>query len=380
MSRALTVLQMLPALEGGGVERGTLEVAAELVRQGHRSIVISSGGGLVEQLVAEGSEHISWDVRSKRPWTLRYVRRLRRWLRDNRVDILHPRSRVPAWVAYLAWRKMPAETRPHFVTTVHGLNSVNAYSRIMTRGERVIVVSNTVRDYILQNYPQTDPQRLRLIPRGVDPAEFPHAWKPTEAWRRSWFAQFPQLRDRRVLTLPGRITRLKGHHDFIELIARLRQQGANVHGLVVGGEDPYRKAYAQEIRGLVREKRLQADITFTGARFDIRDVFAVSDLVLSLSTQPESFGRTVLEALSLGVPVAGYDQGGVGEILAALYPAGRVPSGDLAALQGTVEALLRGAPAVPAEQPFTLSAMLASTLGVYRELTEGSALPAGAGQ
>lgn len=375
MSRKLTVLQMLPALEGGGVERGTLEVAAELVRQGHRSIVISCGGALVDRLLAEGSEHVCWDVRSKRPWTLRYVRRLRRFLQDKRVDILHPRSRVPAWVAYLAWRKMLAKTRPHLVTTVHGLNSVNAYSRIMTRGERVIVVSDTVRDYIMQNYPQTDPQRLRLIPRGIDPAEFPHAWKPADAWQRSWYAQYPQLRDRKVLTLPGRITRLKGHQDFIELVAQLRQGGANVHGLVVGGEDPYRKAYAQEIRELVREKRLEADITFTGARSDIRDVFAVSDLVLSLSQQPESFGRTVLEALSLGIPVVGYDRGGVGEILEALYPAGRVPSGDLSALQTTVEDLLKAAPPVPAEQPFTLSAMLASTLAVYRELADGVAGP-----
>ena len=364
----LTVVQMLPELEGGGVERGTLEVARELVKQGHRSIVIAKKGRLVEQLLAEGSEHVDWDVGRKHLWTLRYIPRLRRYLKQNQVDILHLRSRLPAWIGYRAWKRMSPDKRPGLVTTVHGMYSVKRYSSIMTRGERVIAVSDTVRDYILHNYPGVDENRVRVIPRGVDADEFPHAWQPGEAWLKAWYAQFPQLRDRRIITLPGRLTRLKGHHAFIDLIARLRADQHNVHGLIVGGEDPRRHAYAQELRTRVRELNLQADITFTGARSDMRAVFAVSDLVLSLSSQPESFGRTVLEALSMGRPVAGFAHGGVGEILSRLYPAGCIPLHDDAALLAAVAGLLREAPVVPGQQPYTLRAMLDATLAVYQEL------------
>ena len=141
----LTVLQMLPALESGGVERGTLEVARALVQQGHRSLVISTGGRMVPQLEAEGSEHLEWAV-SKRSWLLplRHVWKLRDLLRRERVDILHVRSRHPAWLAWTAWRGMSADNRPRFLTTAHGLYSVNWYSSVMARGERVIAISRTV--------------------------------------------------------------------------------------------------------------------------------------------------------------------------------------------------------------------------------------------
>ena len=132
--RALTVVQVLPALEGGGVERGTLEVARELVRHGHGSLVISAGGRMVAELEREGSEHITWTIGAKSLLTLRYVSKLRDLLVERRVDILHARSRLPAWIAWLAWRGMDPATRPHFVTTVHGLYSVNRYSAVMRRG------------------------------------------------------------------------------------------------------------------------------------------------------------------------------------------------------------------------------------------------------
>ena len=122
--KKLTVVQILPALESGGVERGTLEVGRYLVQNGHRSIVISAGGRMVEQLRREGSEHIAWDVGAKSLWSLRFVPRLRRFLRDNQVDILHARSRMPAWLAWLAWRGMEPIHRPRFVTTVHGLSCI----------------------------------------------------------------------------------------------------------------------------------------------------------------------------------------------------------------------------------------------------------------
>jgi glycosyltransferase involved in cell wall biosynthesis len=174
-----------------------------------------------------------------------------------------------------------------------------------------------------------------------------------------------------VLALPGRLTRLKGHEDFIELIARLVERKLPVQGLIVGGEDPRRLKYAQSLRDLVRDRGLDTHITFTGERNDMREVYASSNLVLSLSQQPESFGRTVLEALALGVPVIGYDHGGVGEILAEMFPEGRVPFGDMDELTARVERFLSKAPAVPGGHPFTLQRMLDSTLAVYQSLSIG---------
>ncbi len=361
----LTVLQLLPALESGGVERGTLEVASELARRGHRSLVISSGGRLVEALERAGSEHVTWDIGVKSPLALRFIPRLRRLCAEQHIDIVHARSRLPAWIAYLAWRGMNPATRPHFVTTVHGLYSVNRYSAVMARGERVIAVSNTARDYLLKNYPQIDAARIVVIPRGVDPLEFPYGYRPSAQWLAAWYAQYPQLKDKFVITLPGRLTRLKGHEDFIALMGRLKADGLAVHGLIVGGENPKRTAYARALRDRVAAEGLQDMITFTGRRDDIRDVYAASSLILSLSSKPESFGRTVLEPLRLGVPTIGYDHGGVGEILAALFPTGRTPRNDVAALYAKVVALRREPATVPSQPVFDLRDMLDKTLQLY---------------
>jgi glycosyltransferase involved in cell wall biosynthesis len=368
VQRPLTVLQLLPALAAGGVEQGTLEVAAELVRQGHRSLVISGGGRLVQELIGTGSEHWVWPIGVKSPWTLRLVPRLRRFLAQHQVDILHARSRLPAWVAWLAWRGMPMATRPHFITTVHGLYSVNPYSRIMTRGEKVIAVSETARRYVLDNYSDVAPERIVVIPRGVDPQYYWYGYQPSAEWLGQWYALYPQLRGGKTLTLPGRLTRLKGHQDFIELIGRLRQAGIPAHGLIVGGLDPRRQHYAEEIRQQISQQALQGAITLTGYRNDWREIYAVSDLVLSLSKKPESFGRTVLEALSLGVPVVGYDHGGVGEILARLFPEGRVPLADLNGLSARVIELMQVSPHVSQCQSYTLRRMLEQTLQCYRQL------------
>lgn len=371
MVRRLTVLQVLPALDGGGVERGTLEVARALVEAGHRSLVMSEGGRLVNTLVEQGSEHFSWPIGRKSLLTFRLVWRFRRLLLQEKVDVLHVRSRMPAWIAWLAWRGMHPDNRPRLVSTVHGLYSVNRYSKIMTRGERVIAVSNTARDYIHDNYPDVDPAVVRVIPRGVDPREFPYDWQASVDWRETWYREFPQLRGKRVLTLPGRLTRLKGHHDFLDLIHRLKTDGVNVHGLVVGGEDPRRPEYAREIRERATELQIEDAVSFIGHRSDMREVYSVSDIVLSLSSRPESFGRTVLEALSLGRPVIGYDHGGVGEVLGEVYPAGLVELGDVAALCARVSAVLAAPPLVPAEHPYQLVNMLEETLRLYEELELG---------
>ncbi len=369
-NKPLAVLQILPALQGGGVERGTLEVARHLVQHGHRALVMSAGGRMVAQLEAEGATHFTWPVGKKSLFTLRLVPRLRRFLLERQVDILHVRSRMPAWVAYLAWRGMDPATRPRLVTTVHGLYSVNRYSKVMLKGERIIAVSNTIRDYILRNYPDTDASRIQVIYRGVDAAEFPYGYQPATDWLTAWRAQYPQLTGKRILTLPGRLTRLKGHAAFIELIARLKQRDLPVHGLIVGGEDPRRQAYAHELHQAVAARGLAGDITFTGHRSDMREVFAVSDIVLSLSSKPESFGRTVLEALRLGTPVVGYNHGGVGEILATAYPAGLVELGNMDALIERITGLLEQPVVVADRGTYPLAAMLEKTMALYLDLAE----------
>lgn len=365
----MKVVQLLPDLDGGGVERGTLEVAKALVDAGHESVVLSAGGRMVAQLEAEGSRHVNWDLGRKSLWTFRHIWALRRWLQQEQPDILHVRSRLPAWVAWLAWRGMKPSARPHFVTTVHGLYSVGRYSSIMCRGERVIAVSKTVERYIRDHYPDTDMARVRLIYRGIDPAEFPYGYQPSETWLERWYSDFPQLKGKKVLTLPGRLTRLKGHHDFIDLIKLLKAQGEPVHGLIVGGEDPKRKAYAQELKVRIEEEQLGGDITFTGSRSDMLDVYAVSDLVFSLSAKPESFGRTTCEALSVGTAVVGLDYGGVGEILSELFPEGRMPQDATdEMLAASVRTILARDLKPGNRQVFTLQRMLDDTLSLYMSL------------
>jgi glycosyltransferase involved in cell wall biosynthesis len=366
----MTVVQILPSLESGGVERGTIEVAKALCDVGHRSIVISAGGRLVQALEAMGAEHVQWEIGKKSLLSLRYVFRLRRFLQNNQVDILHARSRLPAWVAYLAWKGMDVSKRPRFVTTVHGLYSVKKYSAIMTKGEAVIAVSDTIKKYILDNYPDVDESRIQVIYRGIDPDEFPYRYRPDTGWVQIWHEQYPQLRGKKLLTLPGRLTRLKGHHDFIGLIRSLRKNGYNVHGLIVGSEDPRRLEYARELHARVAKERLTEHITFTGHRDDMREIYAVSDVIFSLSSQPESFGRTTLEALSIGVPVVGYDHGGVGEILERIYPTGKVALHDHNALYKKVSQLLDVPVVVDEHDQFRLQHMLDRTLELYREMVQ----------
>jgi glycosyltransferase involved in cell wall biosynthesis len=365
-----TIVQILPELESGGVERGTLEISKALIERGHRSIVISAGGRLVEKLTAEGGEHFALDLGKKSALTLLKAGRLKRVLLENHADLVHVRSRMPAWVTLLAWKRISIARRPRLITTVHGLNSVNWYSKVMTYGERVITVSNCCRDYVLRNYPSTDPAKVITIHRGVAADEFPWGFQPSASWQADWEAQYPPLKDRFVVLLPGRITRFKGHFDFLNVIHELKSQGVPVHGLIAGGIDPRRQAYAASVYTAVKQLGLSDDVTFTGHRSDLREIMSVSSAVVSTSIEPpESFGRTVLEAVKLGRPTLGYDHGGVGEVLAKIYPEGRVPLRDTDAMAEKLLAVCHGALAAP--QPtseFDLPTLLAQEIDLYESL------------
>lgn len=356
----LTVLQLLPALDGGGVERGTLEIADALVAAGHDSHVSSAGGRLVAALEAGGSTHHELPLGEKHPRVVRQISALRKLCAEVRPTVVHARSRLPAWIAWRALRRL--EPRPAFVTTLHGLNSVSRYSRIMTRGDRVIAVSEAARDYWREHYPDLDPDRLELIPRGIDPAAFPFGHRPDAPWVERFREDTGFAPEHRVVCLPGRVTQNKGAGCLVEALARLPD---DVRGLLVGGGSQREIA---RVLDQARAAGLGARLVYLPARADIRDVLAFSDIVLSLSLKPESFGRTVAEALALGRPVTGFDHGGVGEILGRLYPEGRVAPGNTRALAATLDRLLADPPPVPNEQPWRLDEMRARTLALYRSL------------
>ena len=367
--RPLTVVQLLPALESGGVERSTIEIADALVRGGHRALVVSAGGRLLPALEATGATHVALDIGRKSLLALRHAGELRRLFARERVDIVHARSRLPAWLARLALRRMPAGARPHFVTTVHGLNSPSRYSAVMVSGERVICVSQAVREYVLRHYPRTDPGRLRVIERGIDPAQFPRAPLPDAAARARVAGLHPQLGgDGPLLLLPGRGTRLKGHADALRLLAGLRADGIEARLWLPGARDPARAAYVAELEALAAQLRIADALAITPPTAAIAQAYAASDLVLQLSRKPEAFGRTVLEALSVGRPVLGWEHGGVGKLLRRWQPQGAVaPFDEAALLRGAHAALARGqGPAVT--MPDTLRAMQEATLALYDEL------------
>lgn len=366
--KKLTVLQLLPALQSGGVERGTLEVAQALVGHGHRALVMSAGGRLVAPLVASGAEHFPWPVGKKSLKTLLLVGKLRKFLQAQKVDIIHARSRVPAWIAWLAWRGMNPATRPRFVTTVHGPYSVSAYSAVMTKGERVIAISKMIINYLVRNYPKVSQKKVHLIYRGVDPEEFPPGYKPPADWMSQWQQEHPGLTGKKILLLPARLTRWKGQTDFIDMLEQVIKTRPDVHGLIVGETHPRKKSFMAELEARSKLRGVSQHLSFISHRSDLREIMAISDIVYSLSREPEAFGRVSLEALSLGKPLLAYDHGGVKEQLAAILPEGAVPVGDIQQAARKTLRWLDAPPDVTRQNPFTLERMLTATLDVYSEL------------
>jgi glycosyltransferase involved in cell wall biosynthesis len=367
----MKVVQILPELSAGGVEGCVLELAAHLASGGHESIVISNGGRLVAGLETAGSRHLEMPVHRKALRTFLQVGKLRTVFKQERPDIVHVHSRVPATLAYLAWRGMDPATRPRLVTTVHGFYSVNAYSVIMTRGEQVIAVSESIRDYVLANYPKTDPAKLHVIHGGVDDTgAYPADFVPASEWLEKWSSAQPQLAGRIPLLMPARLTRWKGQADFIQLIAKLIGLGRPVHGLIVGEPHPSKLGYLDELKALGTTLGVSEHLSFLGHRSDLREIMAISALVYSLSTDPEAFGRVSLEALALGKPVVGYSHGGVAEQLNAIFPQGLVAVGNLNATLATTLHILDHRLKPAGIGPFTLRRTLEATTEIYQRLCD----------
>ncbi len=368
-------MQMLPELDGGGVERGTLEAGRYLVRQGHRSLVVSGGGRLVEQLEAEGSEHIRMDVGRKSLLTAGYVLPLRKLMRREKVDILHLRSRVPAWVGYLAWKSLPESERPVLVTTFHGFYSVNGYSAVMAKGEVVIAVSDAIRSHIAERYGRKE--KVVTIHRGVDGESFSPALVSEDrlaALRRQW-----RLQDGgRVIMLPGRFTRWKGQLVLLHALALLK---GNDYQAVLVGDPGENQGYAAELREAVRDGGLEETVRMVGHCQDMPAAYLLSDLVVSASSgQAEAFGRVTVEAMAMGRPVIATAHGGSLETVVDGETGWLVPPGDAQAMAVAIDKALRlsadalksigdkGRSRVLAE--FTTETMCRQTLGLYLDLLE----------
>jgi glycosyltransferase involved in cell wall biosynthesis len=367
------VVQALVALNVGGSELVATELSEFLTGRGHRVTVIAADGPIGERVRACGAGHLDWPIGRKRLATLRYIRRLGDWFAVERPDVVHVHSRLPAWICWRALQRVDAAVRPAFLTTMHGHYSVSAYSSIMARGRRTIAVSEHIRRYTLKNYPAARPEDIVTIHGGADRADFPYGHRPPPGWRAGVEAEFPALRGRRWLLLPGRVTRWKGHVDFLHLVAALRGDYPDIQGLIVGGCRAGSR-YRAELETLAARMDIADRLTFTGDRLDIRDWMAASELVFNLSNDPpEAFGRTVLETLCLGRPMIAWDHGGAAEILAAMFPAGAVPPLDYAELERRARTFLDAPPVVPESPAFSLEESMHKHLAVYRDLTGGRA-------
>lgn len=366
MSRPPAILQVLPALESGGVERGTLEMAEAIEAAGFRSVVASAGGRLLPELAGT---HATLKLTTKSPFGLwRNASTLTALARADGVALIHARSRAPAWSALLAAKRLGLP----FVTTYHGtysdgLPGKRFYNSVMARGDRVIAISRFIAAHIQATH-GLDPARLRVIPRGVDPRRFdPFLVAPDRvaAQRAGW--DVPP--GARLLLLPARLTRWKGGEVVVDALAHLPEEVVAI--LAGDGRAGYREALlARAARlGVAARLRLPGHIT------DIPAALLAADIVLHASTQPEAFGRSVIEAQAMARPVIAADLGGPRETVRPGVTGWLVPPGDAVALARAIrDVLAMPAPALAAlgsaarrEVP-TMAAMQQATLAVYREL------------
>ena len=377
------VLQVLPRLVAGGAERGAVDVAGAIAAAGGTAIVASRGGPMVRELARLGVEHVELPLDSRNPIVMRAnVGRLLRLIEHHGVDIVHARSRAPAWSAYLAARRAGCR----FVTTFHGAYTAGnwlkrRYNGVMAKGDRVIAVSDFIAGLLRSDY-GVEADRLRVIHRGVDFELFDP--ERVSAERVIQLATRWRLPDGvPVVMLPGRFTRLKGQHVLIEAVARLGER--DLRCLLIGPE-PERPGYRREIEGLIARRRLDGRVHIIDDCRDMPAAYKLADVVVSASVGPESFGRTIAEAQAMGRPVVASDHGGAREQAAVGRMVWLTPPGDAAALAAAIGQALdlsaaerkRLAPeAIAAVRArYAKEAMCADTLAVYRELLEAAPAPA----
>jgi glycosyltransferase involved in cell wall biosynthesis len=374
MTTPPAILQVLPALVTGGVERGTIEIAEAQIAAGFRAIVASAGGPMVAELERLGARHVALPLDRKSPLALwRNAARLAALVRAEGVAILHARSRGPAWSAWLAARR----TGARFVTTYHGTYNEGfpgkrAYNAVMAKGDRVIAISHFIAGLIAERH-ATPAERIRIIPRGVDPRRFDPALVAPERLallRATWDVPegYP------VVLLPGRVTRWKGQGVLVEAMAAVP---GHAMALLVGNQGG-KRGFTAELEARIAALGLGGRVRLVGHAEDMAAALLLADVVVHASTDAEAFGRTVIEAQAMARPVIASDLGGPRETVAEGVTGWRVPAGDAAALAAALTRVLampaaeRVAIGAAARQAvlarYTTRAMQDATIAVYREL------------
>jgi len=357
----MKILQLLPELKIGGVERGTVDLSHELIENNYVSGVVSAGGHLVEALESHGAQHFKLPIAKKNFLALKQYQNLREIYVEFQPDIIHVRSRFPAWINFLALKNY-SHHRPIVISTFHGLYSKPFYSKSMSYADEIITISQTVDEYVLKNY-SVDKENLHLIYRGCDLEEF-NTSQVSQEWKKDWFNKFPQTRNKTLLTLPGRITSWKGIESFISLIMNLNDK--NYHGLIPGPVSPNKLNYLNSLNKLIHKNNLESQITFCGARKDIANIYKISTIVFNLSSKPEPFGRTIIEAAACGTRVMGWNRGGVGESINAINPKGLIPFGDEKALIERVPVLIEENCPQSIPEQFTKKYQASQTIALYQ--------------
>ncbi|MDD5439366.1 MAG: lipopolysaccharide heptosyltransferase II [Candidatus Omnitrophica bacterium] len=355
----MKIIQLLPRLEVGGVERGTVELSAYLAAQGHQVIVISYGGALVKQLEDAGVRHYKLPVHRKDPLTILWMMiRLTGIIRKERVDIVHARSRVPALIGFMATRW----THTIFITTAHGQYRKHLMSHVMGWGRYVIVASNAMAAYMAENF-GVRPDTMRVIPRGVDTNRFAFIG--------------PQDKPRKAFTVSmiARMTPLKGHSDFIKACSVLARSLLKLRVVIAGPADTTQE-YFKQLKLLTKSLGLSDIVEFAGAQEDVTKILARSDVLVVASRDQEAFGRVVIEAQSMGVPVVATRTGGIPEIITDGETGFLCEPGNPTAMAQKIMKLYRDMDTririaknarLSVESKFTLEKMLKSTEALYYE-------------
>ncbi len=374
------ILQIVPRLDEGGVERGTLEIASAIVAAGGRAIVASAGGRLASRLNSLGGEFVEMPVQTKNILSMRRnARRIADLVSSEKIDLIHARSRAPAWSGYWASRR----TGVAFVTTYHGAYNENfpfkrLYNAVMAKGHPTIAVSDFIAGMIRERHGLPD-SRIVTIPRGADLAVFDP--KITKGERIAQLAGRWGLTDeaRPIFLLPGRLTRWKGQEVFIDACALLRQKrGADFLGLMVGGA-PDGSSYPDELEKRAVEKGCTDVIKIAGSCNDMPAAYRLAGCAISASTDPEAFGRVAVEAQAMGRPVIATDHGGARETVDDGITGALVEPGNAAKLADAMDAFLELDDTIRErigklsrlriERHFSTARMQTETLDVYERAT-----------
>ena len=374
----MKILQILPSLQMGGVERGTLEIAHALKKAGIPNAVASQGGHMVETLKSMGVPHHTLPLMSKNPFTMRRnAVRLAELAQDEGFTLMHVRSRAPAWSVKWASKMCGVP----WIATFHGVYGTKPaifkipYNRVMLKGLRTICVSEYVRKHVLETY-HPDPARLVCIPRGADTDFFrPDAVSPEHALKKKT-EQYRFTPDIPVITLPGRLTFWKGQEVFLEALMQMRHKRV---GVLFLGSDQGRTEYSDHLRELAGQLADDTEVVFRDHTQEIHTVYALSDIVVNASSaQPEAFGRTIPEAQAMGRIVVATAHGGACETIEDGKTGFLVPPGDSDALAEKLDEILdmpkekldaiRTAAVESVRANYSVAKMCASTIALYREL------------